>query len=187
MSTSILHLFFFTCFLLLKMHYLDHILEYPIGPSLKVVQLRVLFDWTNMAAALPQFFGAARHPWFEVFWGQWLEHPQDLELLIKACCSHILMWFPCFWPRVEGVHPTYLNVPTKVKYDLQGTSICPMLNWETNSFIPGGSYPAISKEVERSTTIPGISDHDSIPLKIISSKPKIMKKPPHKRYLYNKS
>ena len=66
MSTSILHLFFFTCFLLLKMHYLDHILECPIGPSLKVVQLRQLFDWTNMAAALPQFFGAARHPCFEV-------------------------------------------------------------------------------------------------------------------------
>ena len=55
MSTSILHLFFFTCFLLLKMHYLDHILECPIGPSLKVVQLRRLFDWTNMAADLPQF------------------------------------------------------------------------------------------------------------------------------------
>ena len=66
MSTSILHLFFFTCFLLLKMHYLDHILECPIGPSLKVVQLRRLFDWTNMAAALHQFFGAARHSCFEV-------------------------------------------------------------------------------------------------------------------------
>ena len=66
MSTSILHLFFFTCFLLSKMHYLDHILECPIGPSLKVVQLRRLFDWTNMAAALPQFFGPARHPCFEV-------------------------------------------------------------------------------------------------------------------------
>ena len=66
MSTSILHLFFFTCFLLLKMHHLDHILECPIGPSLKVVQLRRLFDWTNMAAALLQFFGAARHPCFEV-------------------------------------------------------------------------------------------------------------------------
>ena len=48
------------------MHYLDHILECPIGPSLKVVQLRRLFDWTNMAAALHQFFGAARHPCFEV-------------------------------------------------------------------------------------------------------------------------
>ena len=66
MSTSILHLFFFTCFILLKIHYLDHILECPIGPSLKVVQLRRLFDWTNMAAALHQFFGAARHPCFEV-------------------------------------------------------------------------------------------------------------------------
>ena len=48
------------------MHYLDHILECPIGPSLKVVQLRRLFDWTNMAAALPQFFGAASHPCIEV-------------------------------------------------------------------------------------------------------------------------
>ena len=45
---------------------LDHILECPIGPSLKVVQLRRLFDWTNMAAALPQFFRAACHPCFEV-------------------------------------------------------------------------------------------------------------------------
>ena len=48
------------------MHYLDHLLECPIGPSLKVLQLRRLFDWTNMAAALPQFFGAACHPCFEV-------------------------------------------------------------------------------------------------------------------------
>ena len=82
MSTSILHLFFFTCFLLLKMHYLDHILECPIGPSLKVVQLRRLFDWTNMAAALPQFFGAARHPCFgsggiekshSCKWAKWIQ------------------------------------------------------------------------------------------------------------------
>ena len=71
-----LHLFFFTCFLLLKMHYLDHILECPIGPSLKIVQLRRLFDWTNMAAALPQFFGAARHSCFEVSG----YHPQSLIL-----------------------------------------------------------------------------------------------------------
>ena len=48
------------------MHYLDHLLECLIGPSLKVLQLRRLFDWTNMAAALHQFFGAARHPCFEV-------------------------------------------------------------------------------------------------------------------------
>ena len=48
------------------MYYLDHLLECPIGPSLKVVQLRRLFDWTNMAAALPQFFGAARYPCIEV-------------------------------------------------------------------------------------------------------------------------
>ena len=38
----------------------------PIGPSLKVVQLRRLFDWSNIVAALPQFFGAARHPCIEV-------------------------------------------------------------------------------------------------------------------------
>ena len=48
------------------MYYLDHLLECPIGPSLKIVQLRRLFDWANMAAALPQFFGAARHPCVEV-------------------------------------------------------------------------------------------------------------------------
>ena len=41
--------------------------------------------------------------------------------------------------------------------------------------------------VERSTTIPGISDHDSIPLLIIGSKPKIMKTKPHIRYLFNKA
>ena len=66
MNISILHMFFFTCFLSLKMHYLDHLLECPIGPSLKVLQLRRLFDWTIMAGALPQFFGAARHPCIEV-------------------------------------------------------------------------------------------------------------------------
>ena len=48
------------------MHYLDHLLEGAIGSSLKVVQLRRLFDWTNMAAALPKFFGAARHQYIEV-------------------------------------------------------------------------------------------------------------------------
>ena len=75
MNISILHLFFFTCFFFffeLKMHYLDHLLECPIGPSLKVVQLRWLFDWTNIAAALPQFFGAARQPYVEVRC-QWLD------------------------------------------------------------------------------------------------------------------
>ena len=36
------------------------------GPSSKVVQFRRLFDWTNMAAALPQFFGATRYPCIEV-------------------------------------------------------------------------------------------------------------------------
>ena len=35
------------------------------------VTLRRLFDWTNMAAALHQFFGAARHPCFEVS----VQHP----------------------------------------------------------------------------------------------------------------
>ena len=50
------HMFFW-----FKMHYLDHLLQCPIRPSLKVVQLRRLFDWTNVAAALPQFFGAACH------------------------------------------------------------------------------------------------------------------------------
>ena len=63
-------MFFFLLILLLllslKMHYLDHLLKCPIGPSLKVLQLRRLFDWTNMAAALPQFFGTARHPCIEV-------------------------------------------------------------------------------------------------------------------------
>ena len=58
------------------MHYLDQILECPIGPSLKVVQLQRLFDWTNMAAALPQFFGAARHPCIEVSDWKLLKHMQ---------------------------------------------------------------------------------------------------------------
>ena len=39
-------------FFWLKMHYLDHLLECPIGPSLKVLQLRRLFDWTNMPLCL---------------------------------------------------------------------------------------------------------------------------------------
>ena len=43
---------------------MDHLLECPIGPSLKLVQLRRLFDWAN--TALHQFFGAIRHPCVEV-------------------------------------------------------------------------------------------------------------------------
>ena len=104
---------------------------------------------------------------------------------------------------------------------LGGDFNMPDINWETNRFTPGGSYPAISKQmlniaadfgleqivtkptrknntldlffttnptlVERSTTIPGMSDHDSIPLIIINSKPKIMKVKPHKRYLFHKA
>ena len=66
MSTSIFTSVLFHMFSFIKNALFDHILECPIGPSLKVVQLRRLFDWTNMAAALPQFFGAASHPCFEV-------------------------------------------------------------------------------------------------------------------------
>ena len=46
------------------MHYLDHLLECPIGPSLKVLQLRRLFDWTNMVAAL------------------YIQHCMDLQLAV---------------------------------------------------------------------------------------------------------
>ena len=71
------------------MHYLDHILECPIGPSLNVVQLRRLFDWTNMAAALPQFFGAARHPCFEVSG-------------LAVVCDSSLVIFPLFLVTLFG-------------------------------------------------------------------------------------
>ena len=64
------------------MHYLDHILECPKGPSFKVVQLRRFFDWINMAAALPQFFGAARHPCFEV---SEMSPADSLSLKSKRC------------------------------------------------------------------------------------------------------
>ena len=104
---------------------------------------------------------------------------------------------------------------------LAGDFNIPDVNWETNSFKPGGQYPAISKQmldiaadfgleqvvkgptrlkntldlffttnptlVERSSTIPGMSDHDSIPLIIINSKPKVMRKKPHRQYLFNKA
>ena len=48
------------------MHYLHHLLECSIGPSSKVVNLRRIFDWANMAATLHPFLGAARHPYIEV-------------------------------------------------------------------------------------------------------------------------
>ena len=98
MSTSILHLFFFTCFLLLKMQYLDHILECPIGPSLKVVQLRRLFDWINMAAALPQFFGAASHPCFEVSGPGGFSHWHG----IRICACLLRHFFAKFGIAIGG-------------------------------------------------------------------------------------
>ena len=71
------------------MHYLDHLFKCPIVPSLKVVQLPRLLDWTNMAAALPQFFGAARHPCIEVsgwylFWYQCKEDVHTYTLVVKS-------------------------------------------------------------------------------------------------------
>ena len=57
------------------MHYLDHLLECPVGPSFKVVQLRRLFDWTNMAAALPQFLALpamCRGQWIDVSVGSFM-------------------------------------------------------------------------------------------------------------------
>ena len=41
--------------------------------------------------------------------------------------------------------------------------------------------------VERSSLLPGLSDHDGIPLIIISSKPKIIKTKPRKVFLYSKA
>ena len=88
MSTSILHLFFFTYFLLLKMHYLDHILECPIGPSLKVVQLRRLFDGRFAS----------------MFWGQW-SHLVRRLLSVKGS----LPWEKCTFDYFY-----YLNHVTKI-------------------------------------------------------------------------
>ena len=48
------------------MHYLDNLLECPVGSPLKETQLRRLLDSGNMAAALHQFFGAAYHLRVEV-------------------------------------------------------------------------------------------------------------------------
>ena len=71
MMISILYLFHFTVFPFLgglKMHFSNHLLKFPIEPSLKVVHLRRegFFDWSNMAAALHQFFGTACHTCVEV-------------------------------------------------------------------------------------------------------------------------
>ena len=88
-TSVLLHMVFFF-FFLIKMHYLDHLLEYPIGPSLKVVQLRRLFDWTNMAAALPQFFGAARYP-----------------------CIEVSDWHSCFWSLLHRLYCA-LSLPTNI-------------------------------------------------------------------------
>ena len=50
------------------MYYLDHLLECPKEPSLKVLHIYdgFLTGPICMAASLPQFFGAARHPCIEV-------------------------------------------------------------------------------------------------------------------------
>ena len=55
------HYYYYYCFICLaKVKLIGH-------PQIfLVVQLRRLFDWTNMAAALPQFFGAARQQCVEV-------------------------------------------------------------------------------------------------------------------------
>jgi hypothetical protein len=41
--------------------------------------------------------------------------------------------------------------------------------------------------VERSTVVPGLSDHDGVPLIIISTKPRVIKQRPRKVYLYHKA
>ena len=41
--------------------------------------------------------------------------------------------------------------------------------------------------VERSSVVPGISDHDGIPIVIISCKPRIIKQIPRKLYIYHKA
>ena len=48
------------------MHYVDHLLECPIGPSLKVGQLRRFFTGPIWRPLYLNFFGAARHPCVEV-------------------------------------------------------------------------------------------------------------------------
>ena len=121
MSTSILHLFFFTCFLLLKMHYLDHILECPIGPSLKVVQLRRLFDWTNMAAALLQFFGAARHPCFEVSGGNERSGIGGVRNYRNSCANQNRVHFVIF-PRLyvrRGLETTTVWCETRKSREMR--------------------------------------------------------------------
>ena len=41
--------------------------------------------------------------------------------------------------------------------------------------------------VERSTVTPGLSDHDGVPLIIISAKPRVIKQRPRKVFLYHKA
>jgi hypothetical protein len=41
--------------------------------------------------------------------------------------------------------------------------------------------------IEKSTVVPGISDHDGIPVVIINCKPKTIKQKPHKIFLYQKA
>ena len=41
--------------------------------------------------------------------------------------------------------------------------------------------------VERSSVVPGINDHDGIPIVIISCKPRIIKQIPRKIYMYHKA
>ena len=57
---SFIYHYYYYCLRLAKVKLIGH-------PQIfLVVQLWRLFDWTNMAAALPQFFGAARQQCVEV-------------------------------------------------------------------------------------------------------------------------
>ena len=103
------------------MHYLDHLLKCPIEPSLKVLQLRRLFDWTNMAAALPQFFGAPRHPCFEVSGhgtcDQALLHVTPTKVLITLHdFSDVLLQKLC--RPIENKLTTFTIPKTKQKHNI---------------------------------------------------------------------
>ena len=104
---------------------------------------------------------------------------------------------------------------------LAGDFNLPGIHWPTQSTIPGGYKPGLSKEminmvsdigleqmvieptrkgnildlfltthpslVEKSVVLPGMSDHDGIPSVVLSTKPRKIKQPPRKIYVFKRA
>ena len=116
MSTSILHLFFFTCFLLLKMHYLDHILECPIGSA--VTTAFWLDQYGGRFASIFQ-----RCP-PSMFWGQWA--------IQSICDLTVLVFFP--FPMNDSWWRCVQKNTSDSRYQLHNKQTWKMWKWTSQVF-----------------------------------------------------